>query len=78
VAFRNRVAESFEGDQYEVVGEYRGANIPILMRHVACGHEWEVTPNNFVNGHTRCPVCSKPRNSKYARRVAEALSVMLE
>ena len=77
-AFRNRVAESFEGDQYEVLGTYEGANVPVRMRHIGCGHEWEVSPNNFLNGHTRCPVCSKPRNSKYARKVAEALSGMLD
>lgn len=76
--FRQKVAESFEGDQYEVVGEYTGSNVPVRMRHAGCGHEWEVSPNNFLNGHTRCPVCSKPRNSKYARKVAEALSEMLD
>ena len=76
--FRRKVAESFEGDEYEVVGEYVGANVLVRMRHSCCGHEWEVSPNNFLNNHTRCPVCSKPRNSKYARKVAAALGEMLD
>ncbi|NGU31161.1 hypothetical protein G6Z34_13810 [Clostridium perfringens] len=45
------------GNEYEILGEYKGANIKILVRHNICGHEWEVIPSNLLRGQG-CPVCS--------------------
>ena len=44
------------GDEYSVLGEYRKNNIPIKMRHNACGYEWKPIPIWFLKG-TRCPKC---------------------
>ena len=42
---------------YELLSEYKGIKIKVEMR---CdkGHEYSVRPNDFKNGHSRCPVCS--------------------
>ena len=68
------VAKVPEGDEYEVVGDYQGSNTPLEMRHVHCGNVWFVTPNNFLNGGTRCPVCSTPRNSRLVRVIDRVLN----
>jgi len=44
------------GDEYTVLGEYITANTKIRMRHNTCGHEYEVTPSNFIT-RDRCPNC---------------------
>lgn len=46
------------GNEYEVLGEYKNANINILMKHNICGYEWNVKPGHFLFG-TRCPKCNK-------------------
>jgi hypothetical protein len=71
--FQQAISESFEGSEYEVVGPYLGSNVPTEVKHASCGNIWFVTPNNFLNGGTRCPACSTPRNSKLSRTVHKAL-----
>lgn len=44
------------GNEYEVVGKYISSKDKLLMRHVACGHEYMVKPNRFLCGD-RCPKC---------------------
>lgn len=53
--------EVFEkvGGEYEVLGEYVNTNAHITMKHVSCGHVYDVTPNHFLNTNRRCPLCYK-------------------
>ena len=44
------------GNEYKVLGDYKGSATKILIKHNKCGHEYEVTPNNFLKG-ARCPHC---------------------
>lgn len=44
------------GDEYTVLSEYKGNRNKILMRHNICGNEWRITPSNFIEHGTRCPV----------------------
>ncbi|HGD0580605.1 TPA: hypothetical protein ACH354_002268 [Clostridium perfringens] len=44
------------GDEYTVLGEYKGANIKIKVRH-NCGCKWYITPANLLS-RKGCPVCS--------------------
>jgi very-short-patch-repair endonuclease len=44
--------------EYIVLSDYQKENIPVLMRHNKCGHEWKVIRRNFVYRNTRCPKCS--------------------
>lgn len=57
VEWERKVAELGDGE-YICIGEYVNTSTKVLMRHVACGHEYETTPLNFVQGR-RCPGCSK-------------------
>lgn len=43
-------------DEYEVLGEYVTNKIKILMKHNICGHEYLVSPDNFLRNN-RCPKC---------------------
>lgn len=59
----NRDTEQFKkevydlvGNEYEVLGEYIKALIPIALIHNKCGHFYKTTPNSFLRG-SRCPKC---------------------
>ena len=54
--FEKRIKEQGNGE-YAVIGEYQGANYPVLIKHETCGNEWESRPNDFFHG-CRCPNCS--------------------
>lgn len=53
------VAEVYNlvGSEYTVLGKYTKMKENIKMRHNICGHEYEVTPDNFKRGR-RCPKCA--------------------
>jgi len=53
--FKQEVHE-LVGDEYEVIGKYINARTKISMKHNICGHEYNVSPNQFLNG-IRCPKC---------------------
>lgn len=42
---------------YIVLEEYLGGKIPLLHKHLTCGYEWTVQPNNIISGRG-CPACS--------------------
>jgi len=42
--------------EYTLVGEYIDSSTYTKIIHNICGHIWDITPNNFLNGH-RCPKC---------------------
>lgn len=46
-----------------VVGNYIGANTPILHKCLVCGNEWNAYPNNVIKG-IGCPCCSKSKGEK--------------
>lgn len=47
------------GDEYQVLGEFGAARVPIRMLHRECGREWRTTPYRFLNRGARCPECSR-------------------
>lgn len=49
--------EELVGDEYLVIGEFKGIMSKVTMRHNSCGYEWEVIPSNFLRGN-RCLKCS--------------------
>ena len=54
--FRKEVFD-LVGDEYTFLDTYINAKTKIKVRHNACGHVYEVRPNDFVKGR-RCPYCS--------------------
>lgn len=51
------------GDAYSLIGEYKNSNTKIKLKHKICGYEYEVRPNDFLNGR-RCPNCNKQKSVK--------------
>lgn len=59
-----REVKKLVGDDYTVLGEYKGSHKYIKMKHNICDHEWNVKPTYFVNSQaTRCPKCFKNNSS---------------
>lgn len=44
------------GDEYEILGEYTGANNKVSITHTSCGTKYFTTPSNFLRGNM-CPNC---------------------
>lgn len=57
--FKKEIYELY-GNEYEILGEYKGAKTKTLVRHNCkkCNyHEWNIEPTSLLKGHG-CPVCS--------------------
>lgn len=75
----------FKEEVYEVVGseysfleEYKGSTKKIKIRHnneLCNNHTYEVSPNSFLSGGNRCPICSasglKKTNQQFNKEVYE-------
>lgn len=58
--FVAEVAERY-GEEYTVLGTYRGSKASIELQHNSAACHFRVfrcTPNNFLRGHT-CPACNQ-------------------
>lgn len=51
------IVKSLTGEDYEVLGKYVTVKDKIDMLHRECGNVYKVTPDDFINGGTRCPKC---------------------
>jgi len=64
-----KTTESFKREvkeidpDYEFLGEYINNKYKSLFKHLTCGNEFEMRPNDFQQGY-RCPHCSKGTNKK--------------
>lgn len=54
------------GKEYQLLGEYTGANVPLSIRHNTCNNVFNVAPSNFLF-EPRCPECSKKEAGKKRR-----------
>jgi len=66
--FEKEVKDLTKGE-YVFLEKYISADKKITCHHKECGHEWRITPNNFLQGR-RCPKCSR---SKEEKRIAKYL-----
>jgi hypothetical protein len=57
--FKKAVKDSFQGEEYEVLGEYKNTHSCILFKHKICNREFEMRPNNFLIKENRCPHCPR-------------------
>lgn len=73
-----KTTEEFRDDvrkldpNYDVIGEYSGANNDVKMKHLECGYEYFVRPINFRKGN-RCPVCANSSVSKKEIELSEKI-----
>jgi len=64
--FGNYVKKETNGE-YELLSPYIKVHEKVIIRHNICGKEYEVTPNNFINGR-RCPDCSYKNNKDNSKK----------
>jgi DNA-directed RNA polymerase subunit RPC12/RpoP len=64
----NKICES-EG--YKIIGEYKGYEEKIAIKHIDCDNIYNVTPSSFINRGTRCPKCSRKNLYKRRRKTPE-------
>lgn len=55
------------GDEYTVLGKYKGINAKFKMKHNECGHIWGVTPKHFIHNGSRCPICASSKGESKIR-----------
>ena len=67
--FRREVGKAV-GDEYSFLESYVNSVTAIAIRHNTCGHEYRVTPGNFLHQAKRCPKCLFSRGEQ---RVSEFL-----
>ena len=58
--FVQEIAALPYGNEYEIEGEYTGSHKKLLVKHLPCGHKFEVQPTSLL-GHRCCPYCGKRR-----------------
>ena len=54
--YRKEVSGITNGE-YSVVGDFTKMKTKIPHLHNKCGYEWEVRPDSFIHGGSRCPNC---------------------
>ncbi|KAF6620426.1 DUF2726 domain-containing protein [Paenibacillus sp. EKM102P] len=59
------------GDDYQVIGEYLGANTKIDVLHIPCGRTYRPTPSNLIRGDSRCPCINEKKGEA---RIVDYLS----
>ena len=50
-------------NDYISLTPYKNNRTHVLMKHKTCGHEWYISPSNFIKGH-RCPKCADKSTSE--------------
>ena len=61
------------GNEFEVIGEYVSANVPVTMRHNICGNEMDIRPTHFISSGTRCRYCSYKELGERNRHTTETV-----
>lgn len=54
--FKKEIYDMYK-DEYSLISEYKNSKTHVKIRHNKCGHEYDVTPINFLKGR-KCPNCS--------------------
>lgn len=56
--------KSISENDYELIStEYINSKTKLSIKHISCGHIFEMRLNNFLNGQ-RCPICSKKHSGE--------------
>lgn len=63
------------GDEYEVVGEYAGANKKISILHKVCGDVFTPSPSNILSGKSGCTCESENRGESKVKELLDLQSV---
>lgn len=79
---RRKTTEEFSAEvhaltrgEYVVMGRYINNKTKTTIRHVSCGNEYFVRPNDFLSSQSRCPFCYgnlKKTHTQFVQEVKEA------
>lgn len=61
-SFNAKVLELTYGE-YVTYDKYKNNKTKVKMKHLECGYEWMVRPDQFLHG-SRCPCCKKSNGNK--------------
>lgn len=64
VQFKKDV-ENQVGDEYKIVSEFKNHGRKVQIKHVKCGHTFEMLPKTFLRGG-RCPQCRVRKSPNHA------------
>lgn len=70
--FVKQVTE-IHGDDYEVLGTYKGVGKSVTIKHVSCGSTYQTTPTSILSG-SGCNICAMKEVGKKKRKSHEAFS----
>lgn len=70
--------ERLVGSDYILLTEYDGAFEKVGIKHIVCGHEYEVTPSNFLFRNSRCPKCAMAGTSRMEQEVYEYIKTITD
>lgn len=59
---------SLTSGEYVLMGDYINKSSKVEIRHVKCEKIFEVSPNDFLNKHNRCPFCNTRRSKQYSKK----------
>lgn len=48
---------SVSNNEYELLSDYVNKRTKVKIKHIPCGHSFEMLPNSFVKDGQRCPSC---------------------
>ena len=57
----NKEIDNISNGEYKLLSEYKTMNHKVTIIHNKCGHIYEVTPHNFLDGGNRCPKCASSK-----------------
>lgn len=72
--FKKEILIKFNGE-YELVGEYKGARTRTSLKHLSCGHIFEVSPDSFLCGLSACHNCNASFGEKKIIDILEGIGV---
>jgi hypothetical protein len=55
--YKEELNKLTKSEGYILLSEYINSQTKVKIKHIACGDEFEITPNKFKQGR-RCPKCS--------------------
>lgn len=55
--FFDRLEETYPGDEYTLIGDYKGYSVPALFKH-NCGATFKTKPMNLISGRRKHTDCS--------------------
>lgn len=62
------------GNEYTVIGQYKGTNTKIEMKHNKCGHIWKIEPSKFLHNR-RCPYCNESHGEQAIKKSLRELKI---